>query len=715
MDTLAASLPATARAEPTLRLGQFARLLRRHLWLIALCAVVAGAAAFLYAHTLPKTYTATSSLTVEGNHFAIPEVQGALSQDNTPDPMPWVRTEVQAITARALIERVVTQLQLDRLPEFNPALRPPTLAQEVKDWVGGVIAALLPKGPKTAPESGPNEAVLAAATKALTVFQDNRSLVIAVSFTSRDPVLAASFINTLVTGYEQTRAHNRIAANQDANGVLAKRIEQVRGELTDIEHQMAALRTKGEMVGLRAGGVGQQEVEDLATAAARATLDRSQLEASYDRAQAATKAGSSDELAAVLNSPTISHLRDQEAQAQRRIAQMSTQYGSAYPGVRAATAQLAAARDQLRQEAARIVASLGTQLRVARAQEANVQQQLDQARHQAVAAENQRAQLDQLQQEAVTRRTLYQTLLESEQRTLGQAATTDTPDVRLLSPAVPPGLPSGPNMKLAGLMGGAGGALFGCLVALARRRGADGFDAAGEVTAATGLPVLATLPRRLLRRGSDDARRGGGDAVVVEAMRGLRARLRFAGRSGAPRAVVFVPVDGDDASGPAASLAVSFARVAAGDGERVLLMEGDLRGRPLSSLFDRSVTRDGIGLATVLTGTVSREADWREALAHDRQPNLDLLLAAERVSDGPALLSGVAFQNLLVETRAEYDLVVLDAPHAGSADAQALVQRVDAAVLVIGGHAGAAATQAATQRLGAAARTPLVAVLLARA
>ena len=636
MDTyvgaLPRSLPSAAQTDFVLNLGQFTKLLQRHLWLIGVCAVVAMVGAYGYAHTLPKTYTANSIITVDGDSFAIPELQGALRADNSPDPMPVVLTEVQALTSRALVAAVAAKLRLNADPEFNPALRPPSLMDQGKNAVSSFLARLLPHSPTTAAPAGSDENVLGSVSKALSVFQDGRSLVISVAFTSRDPKLAANFINALIDEYVQSRARRRMDANQGANDIMEQRIDQVRSDLANIEQQMRDLRSKSDLVELRTGSVGQQQVEELTTAAAKATLDRSQLEVSYERAVAAAKQGSSDALATVLNSPTISRLRDQEAEASQRMAELSSRYGANYPGVRSGVAELASVHRQLSDEAARIVASLGDELRVARAQEADVLKQLDLARHAGVQSENARAQLEQLQQEATTRRSLYQTLLEREQQTVGQPAASETPDVRILSPAVPPSSPSGPNMKIAGIMGGAGGALLGCLLALTRIGSVRGFENAEEVTSATGLVVLGMFPRMLVRRdrGVLALRPSNADAVGddTEAMRIMRDRLRYAGRTGVPRCALFL-ASVSDAASFAAPIAAAFARVAAADGERVLLIEGNVQAPSLHMQLglnaggQNALRDDEAGLPAVLAGS-----DWRDTVVADSQLGLDLLLAS---------------------------------------------------------------------------------------
>ncbi len=466
------------------------------------------------------------------------------------------------------------------------------------------------------------------------------------------------------------------------------------------------------MVGVRAGSVGQQEVEELTTAAARATLERTQLEVSYDRALAAQKSGSSDALASVLTSPTITQLRQQAATASQHMAELSAHYGPNYPGMRVASAQLNAAQAQIRAETARIVDSLGAQLRVARDQEADVNRQRAAARQQAVVGENAHAQLEQLQQEAATRRVLYQTLLESEQQTVAQPAANEMPDVRVLSPAVPPASPSGPNLKIAGVMGGSGGALLGCLLALTRLSSVRGLETSEELTRTAGITVLATLPRSMVRSGfgllaaQPSARAA--DGPDAEAMHALHDRLRFTGRTEVPRCVLFLP----DSAGPAAAslaapLAACFARAAAASGHRTLLIEADLQGAPLAGQLGIRPSR---GVATGIRPVLAGE-DWQDSATQDRIAGLDLLLATGR-GEQRGRLDGVPLQNLLIEARSEYDIVVLNGPAPEAAETPVLVQRADVAILVVDGRRDREVAYQAASRLTPLAPTPLVAVLI---
>ncbi len=704
------SLPtATGMARPAADGWQVAQLLgfvRRRAWLIGLLAACGAAGAYGAARTVPKSYTASAQVAVEGERVAIPELKGVLRNDSPGDPMPWVRTETLSITSRDLVMQVANNLHLRDRPEFNPELRPHTALGDAIATARAAVMSLLPR--QDAVDDGPaqtDEVVLGEAMRALSVFNDGRSLIIALSFTSQDPKLSADFVNQLATAYIASRGGRRMAANEDANKTLTARVEGARNDLADIERQMRDLRSRNELVGVRAGSIGQQQAEELATATARAGVEAAQLQTQYDRASALAGSGSPDALASVLNSPTISSLRQQEGTARSKMADLGARYGSGYPGVRAASAELAAAQRGVREETQRIIASLGSQLGAAKAQLAGLQKQLGEARLVGVTSENAAAQLAQLQQEATTRRALYQTLLERAQQTVAQPSSAEITDVRVVSQAAPPLSPSAPNMKVATGAGGVGGGLLGMVLALTLLRPSVRMRDPADIQALLGLPVTATLRRAQLGRGGTGLARqvvqapGGPEAEVL---RNLRVQLSRLGRVARPRSVVF---SGSAAEGTAAAVAVALARVAAMDGDRVLLIEGSLHQPRATAILAQRAE----GLRDVLTGG----RDWRDQVQRDGSAPLDVLAVTQPLHNAHALLGSAQFQNLLSDAQADYDLVVLTAPPAAAADTLLLAGRADVTVLVLDGRLNEReALLDAAGALGRASRCPLAVVMV---
>jgi succinoglycan biosynthesis transport protein ExoP len=638
-------------------------LLRRNAWLLAGSALAGAALAYVYASTLPKSYTADSMIAVEGDRIDIPELQGVLRSDGTPDPMPLVHTEAQALGARQLIAGLVNELHLDRDPEFNAALRPPTVFARATGWV----KSLLPHPAASHGAPVEDDSVVNAVSHALAISQDNRSLVIGASFTAHDPRLAATVVNRLVADYVDERHRRRASADQGANTALTQRIDQVRADIENIENRMQQLRQSSGIVALRAGSIGQQQVEDLTNEAEQAAAQRSTLEANLARAQAAAASGSSEELAAVLGSETVSRLREQESTASSRVADLSARFGANYPELQSARADLSSVHRQLGGEAHRIVASLSTQLKIAQAHEADIDAQLARARTAGAASQDVQAQLEQMRQDVAMRRTLYSTLLERAQQTVAAPAGAALPDVRVLSVASPPGLPSAPKMKLAAGLGGLAGALCAGLVAFVRGSARTQFGDDSEIVAATGAAILARLrgrPGRWERLPAAVSQ----DGTQTAALRSGLAQLRRAGNGYTPRVIALA---GTQAGRQAFAVTAALARLAASEGQSVLLIETEAGTSDFSRLLG----------ASPAPSDITAEDGWRAALTHDAASPVELLSGF--FSQTENIQRNVALENVLVEAREEYDLILLGAPEAGGAAASGLARIGDLLVFVV--------------------------------
>ena len=671
-----------------LRPLQLIAVLRRHWPMIAAFGLAAGALAYLGALTLlPKKYSATGLIGVDSQTLAIPALEGALKGDMLPDPMPQVHSEVQKLQSPALIRTVVQQLHLAQDPEFNPLLRPPTLMQRVRASIDtGVLEPLQSvassMGLQTASTQAPppgqvvaEDATIGEFVRNLSVSNDGQSLVIVVQYMANTGGQASTIVNTLMQQYIAEKKEIDATANQQANAALTQRLNQVRDEVASLEKQIQDERQHYQLVQTRAGSVGQQELEDLSTALTHATDQRAALEASFARAQALSKSGGfAEDSAAALGSATVGALRDKEAAAARRVAQLSSQYGPQYPELRAAEAQLASARSAIAAEGQRSLGALGAQMQAARQHEADMRNQLKQAQAKASDLAIVQAKLQQLDKDVDARRQLYQSLLIGAEQTQNSGKNPEQVNARVISSATPPVNPSSPRPKIAGGIGLLGGLAFGGLLTLLRGDKHAAFSRPDELTEDTGIPVLAAVQRvssrvPLARTVATDA-----SDPNVEALRLLRNKIRFGGRRPVPRAILFassVPGEGST------SLAAAFSRTAALDGMRVLLIETNLKYPSLGEQLDAPPSN---GVVEALRGN----AHWRDLIAPDQLSSLECLLADGAPYDGERLLESMQLQNLIAEAREDYNFVVLDAQAiTESTESVVLAHMVDAVILVV--------------------------------
>ncbi len=225
------------------------------------------------------------------------------------------------------------------------------------------------------------------------------------------------------------------------------------------------------------------------------------------------------------------------------------------------------------------------------------------------------------------------------------------------------------TIALGGLLGLTLGAGLAFLRASSDRR----LRTDEELEGTPGVPVLATIPRsRALRAHARFSQLRPRDA---EAFRRLHARLRFS--PDPPRVVVVTSArDGEGKTTVAANLAAA----AAAAGDRVLLVEADLRGRTLS---DRLRLKPAAGLLQVLEGLTGPESAMPlPSSGADDGARLYVLVSGGVSERAPTLLQSARMEELVEDVRDRYSLVVIDTPPIGSvADAIPLLRYADGVLL----------------------------------
>ncbi|HIK13128.1 MAG TPA: polysaccharide biosynthesis tyrosine autokinase [Oscillatoriaceae cyanobacterium M33_DOE_052] len=145
----------------------------------------------------------------------------------------------------------------------------------------------------------------------------------------------------------------------------------------------------------------------------------------------------------------------------------------------------------------------------------------------------------------------------------------------------------------------------------------------------------------------------GGDFVFLEAFRDLNAKLRFLNPDRPVRSLAIVSATASEGK---STVAVNLAHAAAQMGQRVLLVDADLR-RPL--VHDRLGILNEKGLADVLAEGLA----WRRAFqASPIDKNLFILTAGGETPDPIRLVSSLRMESLMQEWTREYDLVIYDTP-----------------------------------------------------
>lgn len=226
------------------------------------------------------------------------------------------------------------------------------------------------------------------------------------------------------------------------------------------------------------------------------------------------------------------------------------------------------------------------------------------------------------------------------------------------------------NLTVAAFLG----LLLGLALALVRDLLDNTINSREDLDATIDAPMLGHLERDADVRKHPLLTQGAPDSPRFEAFRVMRSNLQFLDLDSPPRAIVItssVPNEGKTST--AVNLAISMAQT----GQRVLLVEGDLRDPKLAGTLG---LRRTVGMTTALIGSARLE----DCIQHHRESGVDLLAGGQTPPNPAELLQSDAVEALLDHLRSTYDRIVIDAPPLlPVADAAVLTRHVDGAILVV--------------------------------
>lgn len=225
----------------------------------------------------------------------------------------------------------------------------------------------------------------------------------------------------------------------------------------------------------------------------------------------------------------------------------------------------------------------------------------------------------------------------------------------VIEPAVTAENPSSPNVPMNLALGLLVGVLLGCGQAILRSVLDTRIRTTEDVEKISDAPVLASVIRNTSAGDTKDKEgpARGARWANAEAYRKLRTSIGFVGLGGERRSsmVITSSVQGEGKT----ETATNLARVLAQAGERVLLIDADLR-RP--QVGPRLGLDSELGLSDVLTGRV----DLDDVLIDAEGDGLKVLAAGTVPPNPSELLGSEAMAHLLTVTERQYDYVILDAP-----------------------------------------------------
>ncbi len=436
----------------------------RTLWarkgLILLCAVLGLVLAGLASLLVPPKYVSTAQLFIDPRDLRV--LQNEVSPNATGgDPTSitsYLESQARIIASDSIKTPVVWSEGLDKDPEFG--------GEAPKSGLGRLLAEWLPKS--GAPDHDGLVYALAALDRNVSVRRGERTFVIDISVTSRDPAKAARIANALAETYLENQAKVRAEAAQRATASLTSRLEELRNRLRTAEDKAERYKEANNIVGVGAGRSMTEEQLALNNAQLVASRTRvTEARAKYDQIIATRPAGiEAGAIPEAVASNTMTALRAQLGAALAKEADLLASLGTRHPALAAAQAQTRDARRQISDELSRIARSAKVELDRAVEAERQIARRVDQLTASQYAASRASVELRELEREVESSRVVYDAFLRRARET-GELAGIDTTNARVIGAAMPPLEKSGISRRTLALLGGIAGGGAGVALALA--------------------------------------------------------------------------------------------------------------------------------------------------------------------------------------------------------------------------------------------------------
>jgi len=723
------SVPSTERylpaAAPLLRplppaeegLGDTLRKLWRHRRLIAVTTLLLGGSATFVAWTLPSFYEAEARVLVGVDSPRIFNAE-AIITDISPDAE-RVANEGFVLQSRTLAKTVIDKMHLADNPQFNPELGKPSLwarLTSLKTYLPeGVTAWLGHLGKTPAKAALPDATLTARDNRLIDIFLSHidvsllgRSHVLSVKADARDPQTAASIANTLANTYIDYQRRDKVATMDRVDKFLLGRVTELREQVRKSDQAVEDYRRSHGLYKSSGSGVTAQQLTELNTQLIAAQTAKAEAESRLQEAKEVSKTNMGGEsVPEVLKSPLITVLKQQEADAERKAAELSASYGSKHPLMANANAEVGNARRKVAAEVAKTIDGLAREARTADARYEALSQNFEKLKSQMGQVNDQSIGLEALERDATVNRNLLEAMLNRAKQSSGATEILQA-NAKLVSAAAPSEAPSYPPKSLIAFLGIVGGLLAGSALALLREGGDHSFRRADQIEATIGLPVMAMIPQVGARTPPAMEVLRHPTSVYSEALRRLQVGIELSEAAASPKTMLFTSATPSEGK---SVMVASLGRLLASNGKRVLLIDCDWRSPRLHQIF-RCTNREGLAsLLSDKADTVSLD----NLIHHDALSGVDVLTAGNWSPRSAHFIGSPRMGQLVEALTQHYDFIILDtAPALVTADVLSLSRIVEKVVFVVRwGHTRQDAVVEALKQI-ADAQASIAGVVLSR-
>lgn len=695
-------------------------------WTASLFFISVLTAATVYSFVMPPVYTSSGSLWIESNTRILPfeDVETLGAETN-------LQSHAQLLRSRTLAADTIDKLKLDQNPDFAKKRKSGAQAIDPQDPIfrEGLIDLFL---------------------KNLRVTSVERTSLVMVDFSNRNPKMAADTLNALFEGYIDMLIRKRFSASEKASEFLNTQIAELRTEIESKERELNQYGSEKDILPLTASEAPTvSKISDINKALTEATLEKINKLNYYNQLKAAPLGGIPD----VPEGSLIQRLREQYISLSRQYATKLTTVRPEYPEMQRLKSELDSATEALQNEMQNLIRNAYIDYETALRKEQSLQKLLTDQKNEAYKANSNSVLYNSSRIELENRKTLLESLSkrQSETDVSSKLKGMEALNVWIVDKANYPLKPASPKKRKNVLIGFLVGLAGGIGLALGLEYLNQTVKTSKDVSSAVGVPTLGSIPAfdtenrhkgprseydklKSMLGGKDDPQaklkakvkgRRHTDlfesgvvsvglnhnsshsskieliasrepqSIQAESYRSIRTTLLVSSPPGRIKAYLFTsPLAREGKSSTVSNIAITLAEA----NRRVVLIDSDLR-KPRQSRIFGTKNNVELGLSQFLSSTIEPS----EIIKTTAIPNLSLITSGPLPANPIELLTSERMDNLVAYLKRNFDFALFDTPPVlAVSDALAMGPMADAIVLIVrGGQTPIQALKQAKQKLDA--------------
>lgn len=584
-------------------------------------------------------------------------VNDSIRFDNT-----LVMNELEVMRSRSMARKVIERLDLLIDPEFNSSYRTslqkyaPELLQGQHSYKSfNIFKSELGSLPPELVENQIN-AVVTKFLQNLSVRTVPGSYVIQIQFESRDPSKAALIANTMADLYIEDRLEEKFKSSRKLTDWLDRRLEELRTQVRLSELAVAEYRAQNNLTeGVRTY-ISTEQISQINSQLISAKAIEAESKARLSQLQSLSQSvGKIDTSADVLNSSFVQKLQIDEAALMRRYSDLSNRYGERHPEMIRLQNELQELRQNITIAVGKIVQNVANEVEVAGARVRALEEGINELKGQRDVEDEKQVKLNELVREAESNKLIFDNFLQTYKRSDEQEELQEA-QARVISYAAVPGRPSYPDRLLFLSLGLALSFFAGIFVAFLQEKLDNKFRSASQLEKICGYPCYSLIPaikkinqQQLIQFVLDKP-----SSTVAEAVRTLRTVINLRAKKNGQKPRVITITSSFPGEGKT-TLSCWFARLAAKSGDKVILIDGDMRRPNVHRSFGKNNDKT---LVEYLTG----KNTLAEVVQKDELSGLHMIFAKSVPNSALDLVSSDRMAKLVEALKKEYDLIILDSP-----------------------------------------------------